>query len=178
MHLSLISQHLQDRRAVHLHWDLQKVSAMRNDLLLTLNSFGLFCGKKPFSNKIGHNSTSKGSKGQKFTWNLSFFTSLQFGESYMPFSFSISVIIMGLKMSLLEILKSRIICKRETQDPSTEQPALSVCQRGTIFHHPLWQCKNWKDWRNALDCSIGTSLNCWTVEKGATPALPRTWVLE
>lgn len=60
---------------------------------------------------MSHNSTSKGSEGQKFTQNLSFFTSLQFGESYMPFSFSISVVMMGLKVSLLETLKFRIICK-------------------------------------------------------------------
>lgn len=38
MQLSQSSQHLRDGRAVHLHPALQKVSAMRNDLLLTLNS--------------------------------------------------------------------------------------------------------------------------------------------
>lgn len=69
---------------------------------------------------MSHNSTGKGSKGQKLTWNLFFFTSLQFGESYMSFSFSISVVMMGLKISLLETLKFKIICKSETQDPSTE----------------------------------------------------------
>lgn len=37
MQLSQSSRHLWDGRAVHLHQDLQKVSAMRNDLLLTLN---------------------------------------------------------------------------------------------------------------------------------------------
>lgn len=53
MQLSQSSQHLWHGRAVHLHQDLQKVSAMRNYLLLTLNRV-LACsaGKSPSQTKL------------------------------------------------------------------------------------------------------------------------------
>lgn len=49
MQLSQSSQHLWHGRAVHLHQDLQKVSAMRNYLLLTFNSVLACCVGKSLS---------------------------------------------------------------------------------------------------------------------------------